>query len=56
MAIDNRNFFYSIIELIFFQRISHDYSDQSTLEDSKMMAFFDSLIQREIEGIEMLLV
>ncbi|XP_066154685.1 DDB1- and CUL4-associated factor 5 [Euwallacea fornicatus] len=32
------------------ERISHDYSDQSTLEDSKMMAFFDSLIQREIEG------
>ncbi|KAJ8941914.1 hypothetical protein NQ318_013247 [Aromia moschata] len=32
------------------ERISHDYSDQSTNEDSKMMAFFDSLIQREIEG------
>ncbi|XP_060521769.1 DDB1- and CUL4-associated factor 5 isoform X2 [Cylas formicarius] len=32
------------------ERISHDYSDQSTLEDAKMMAFFDSLIQREIEG------
>lgn len=32
------------------ERISHDYSDQSTGEDSKMMAFFDSLIQREIEG------
>ncbi|XP_050312634.1 DDB1- and CUL4-associated factor 5 [Anthonomus grandis grandis] len=32
------------------ERISHDYSDQSTLEDSRMMAFFDSLIQREIEG------
>ncbi|KAL1513165.1 hypothetical protein ABEB36_002613 [Hypothenemus hampei] len=32
------------------ERISHDYSDQSILEDSKMMAFFDSLIQREIEG------
>ncbi|XP_057656981.1 DDB1- and CUL4-associated factor 5 [Diorhabda carinulata] len=31
-------------------RINHDYSDQSTCEDSKMMAFFDSLIQREIEG------
>ncbi|XP_072390311.1 DDB1- and CUL4-associated factor 5 [Diabrotica undecimpunctata] len=31
-------------------RINHDYSDQSTGEDSKMMAFFDSLIQREIEG------
>ncbi|XP_018328592.1 DDB1- and CUL4-associated factor 5 isoform X2 [Agrilus planipennis] len=34
------------------QRISHDYSDQSTQEDSRMMAFFDSLIQREIEGWE----
>ncbi|KAF7266740.1 hypothetical protein GWI33_019961 [Rhynchophorus ferrugineus] len=32
------------------ERISHDYSDQSTTEDIKMMAFFDSLIQREIEG------
>lgn len=32
------------------ERISHDYSDQSTMEDAKMMAFFDSLIQREIEG------
>ncbi|CAG9762135.1 unnamed protein product [Ceutorhynchus assimilis] len=32
------------------ERISHDYSDQSTYEDSKMMAFFDALIQREIEG------
>ncbi|KAJ8977822.1 hypothetical protein NQ317_008064, partial [Molorchus minor] len=31
-------------------RISHDYSDQSTSEDAKMMAFFDSLVQREIEG------
>ncbi|VEN41417.1 unnamed protein product [Callosobruchus maculatus] len=32
------------------ERINHDYSDQSTNEDAKMMAFFDSLIQREIEG------
>ncbi|XP_068896111.1 uncharacterized protein [Tenebrio molitor] len=32
------------------ERISHDYSDHSTQEDSKMLAFFDSLIQREIEG------
>nr|XP_023025983.1 uncharacterized protein LOC111513989 [Leptinotarsa decemlineata] len=31
-------------------RINHDYSDQSTNEDVKMMAFFDSLVQREIEG------
>ncbi|CAH1117192.1 unnamed protein product [Phaedon cochleariae] len=31
-------------------RINHDYSDQSINEDTKMMAFFDSLIQREIEG------
>lgn len=35
---------------MFFQRINHDYSDQSINEDAKMMAFFDSLIQREIEG------
>ncbi|KAK9875394.1 hypothetical protein WA026_007789 [Henosepilachna vigintioctopunctata] len=32
------------------ERISHDYSEHSTQEDAKMMAFFDSLIQREIEG------
>lgn len=32
------------------ERISHDYSEHSVQEDSKMMAFFDSLIQREIEG------
>lgn len=32
------------------QRISHDYSEQSMAEDSRMLAFFDSLIQREIEG------
>ncbi|KAK0182076.1 hypothetical protein PV327_000247 [Microctonus hyperodae] len=29
---------------------SHDYSHQSTREDPRMMAFFDSLVQREIEG------
>lgn len=34
------------------ERISHDYSDHSMQEDSKMLAFFDSLIQREIEGWE----
>lgn len=34
------------------ERISHDYSEHSILEDSRMMAFFDSLIQREIEGWE----
>lgn len=38
------------LKMIFFQRINHDYSDQSINEDAKMMAFFDSLIQREIEG------
>lgn len=32
------------------QFISHDYSHQSTKEDPRMMAFFDSLVQREIEG------
>ncbi|KAF4528141.1 hypothetical protein B566_EDAN011157 [Ephemera danica] len=30
--------------------MSHDYSHQSTQEDPRMMAFFDSLVQREIEG------
>lgn len=32
------------------QFISHDYSQQSTKEDPRMMAFFDSLVQREIQG------
>lgn len=32
------------------QFMTHDYSHQSTKEDPRMMAFFDSLIQREIEG------
>lgn len=32
------------------QNMSHDYSDQNTTEDPRMMAFFDSLVQREIEG------
>ncbi|KAJ4447514.1 hypothetical protein ANN_09521 [Periplaneta americana] len=32
------------------QFMSHDYSHQSTKEDPRMMAFFDSLVQREIEG------
>lgn len=30
--------------------MSHDYSEQSTSEDPQMMAFFDSLVQREQEG------
>ncbi len=30
--------------------MSHDYSSQSTEENPRMMAFFDSLVQREIEG------
>lgn len=30
--------------------MTHDYSQQSTVEDPRMMAFFDSLVQREIEG------
>ncbi|PIK58539.1 putative DDB1- and CUL4-associated factor 5 [Apostichopus japonicus] len=29
--------------------LSHDYSHQSTQEDPHMLAFFDSLIQREVE-------
>ncbi|XP_077296815.1 DDB1- and CUL4-associated factor 5 [Arctopsyche grandis] len=32
------------------QYISHNYTDQSTSEDPRMMAFFDSLVQREFEG------
>ena len=30
--------------------MTHDYSHQSTDEDQRMMAFFDSLVQREIES------
>ncbi|CAK9814260.1 DDB1- and CUL4-associated factor 5 [Anthophora quadrimaculata] len=32
------------------QFMTHDYSHQSTREDPRMMAFFDSLVQREVEG------
>lgn len=32
------------------QNMTHDYSNQNTTEDPRMMAFFDSLVQREIEG------
>lgn len=32
------------------QNMTHDYSHQNTTEDPRMMAFFDSLVQREIEG------
>ncbi|CAB3245620.1 unnamed protein product [Arctia plantaginis] len=31
------------------QYISHNYAEQSTSEDPRMMAFFDSLVQRELE-------
>ncbi|OCT64794.1 DDB1- and CUL4-associated factor 5 [Xenopus laevis] len=30
--------------------LSHDYANQSLQEDPRMMAFFDSLVRREIEG------
>ncbi|KAM6961108.1 DDB1- and CUL4-associated factor 5 [Aplochiton taeniatus] len=30
--------------------LSHDYNSQSIQEDPRMMAFFDSLVRREIEG------
>lgn len=30
--------------------ITHDYANQNTFEDTRMMAFFDSLVTREIEG------
>lgn len=32
------------------QHMTHDYSHQSVQEDPRMMAFFDSLVQRDIEG------
>ena len=31
--------------------MTHDYSNQSMEEDPRMMAFFDSLVQRELEGL-----
>ena len=30
--------------------MAHDYTNQSTEEDPRMIAFFDSLVQRELEG------
>lgn len=30
--------------------MTHDYTEASTEEDPRMMAFFDSLVQRELEG------
>ncbi|XP_015788187.1 DDB1- and CUL4-associated factor 5-like [Tetranychus urticae] len=30
---------------------AHDYSNQSVQEDPRMIAFFDSLVQRDIEGL-----
>ncbi|CAG0884685.1 unnamed protein product [Darwinula stevensoni] len=32
------------------QLLSHDYSDQSKEEDPRMMAFFDALLHRELNG------
>ena len=32
------------------QVMSHDYTNESTEEDPRMLAFFDSLVQREING------
>uniref|UniRef100_A0A1L8DKV0 Putative serine/threonine-protein kinase n=1 Tax=Nyssomyia neivai TaxID=330878 RepID=A0A1L8DKV0_9DIPT len=32
------------------QSLAQDYNNQSTVEDPRMMAFFDSLVQQEIEG------
>lgn len=42
----------STVELHFptFQNMTHDYSNQNTLEDPRMIAFFDYLVQQEIEG------
>lgn len=41
--------YYSLIHLNW-NDMTHDYSNQNTREDPRMMAFFDSLIQQEIEG------
>lgn len=30
--------------------MTHDYSNQNTNEDPRMIAFFDYLVQQEIEG------
>lgn len=38
------------ISLVLNSGLSHDYISQSTEEDPRMMAFFDSLVRREIEG------
>lgn len=32
-----------------FQNMTHDYSNQNTLEDHRMIAFFDYLVQQEFE-------
>jgi hypothetical protein len=32
------------------QNMTHDYTNQNTTEDPRMMAFFDYLVQQEIEG------
>ena len=31
--------------------MTHNYTNASMEEDPKMMAFFDSLVQRELEGL-----
>ncbi|KAK6306868.1 hypothetical protein J4Q44_G00220160 [Coregonus suidteri] len=38
------------INLVLNSGLSHDYVSQSIQEDPRMMAFFDSLVRREIEG------
>lgn len=38
------------IKVFLEQDVNHDYSHGSTDEDPRMMAFFDSLVQREVEG------
>ena len=45
------HFFFNASERnVFFQDVNHDYSHGSMDEDPRMMAFFDSLVQREVEG------
>lgn len=41
--------YFSLVQMNW-SHMTHDYSNQNTHEDPRMMAFFDSLIQQEIEG------
>ena len=41
---------FPLILILYFQNMTHDYSNQNTHEDPRMIAFFDYLVQQEIEG------